>query len=321
LIKGVTRATIADYTTLAAIFETTGQAAYDGAISYLYNDTLQQAAATIATVEARHSAVLNLLINALPFGNKTSPLDDSLSPKTVTALITPIVGEACLANLTLPKVKLVLPTATNKLHSTPSLTNPSQKDLDANDIKVLQFALTLEHLEANFYSKFQGKFRDNNFARANYSGVRNYFNLIRAHEKAHVFFLSNVISSFGYFPVKRCSYNFTGIKTVQAYIEMASLLESTGVSAYDGAVSAIYDKGIKEAAATIATVEGRHASFLKVLLGNSTNNGTDVFPSSAFDTALTPSAIVALVTPLIKKCPRNQTIELPLYLTVPIKST
>jgi len=102
---------------------------------------------------------------------------------------------------------------------------------------------------------------------------------------------------------------------------MASLLESTGVSAYDGAVSAIYDKGIKEVAATIATVEGRHASFLKVLLGNSTNNGTDVFPSSAFDTALTPSAIVALVTPLIKKCPKNQTIELPLYLTVPIKST
>ncbi len=55
------------YVAVAQALENTGVMAYDGAIKLIENPDLQQAGATIATVEARHASYLNLLNRTVPF--------------------------------------------------------------------------------------------------------------------------------------------------------------------------------------------------------------------------------------------------------------
>ena len=55
------------YVAVAQALENTGVMAYDGAIKLIDSPDLQQAGATIATVEARHASYLNLLNGAVPF--------------------------------------------------------------------------------------------------------------------------------------------------------------------------------------------------------------------------------------------------------------
>ena len=121
--------------------------------------------------------------------------------------------------------------------------------------------------------------------------------MIEAHENTHVATLTAVISSRGGSPVPACTYNFTSIDSVLAYFETARILENTGVMAYDGAANTITDTTLQQVAATIVTVEARHAAFL-----NLANNGS-AFPDT-FDTAMPPSAIITavLATGLISSC-------------------
>lgn len=92
-----------------------------------------------------------------------------------------------------------------------------------------------------------------------------------------------------------CIYSFN-VQTVAQFVTAAQLFENTGVRAYTGAVDTISSETLLTVAATIATVEARHAAYLNVLVGQSP------FPNS-FDNATTPSNIVALITPYIQSCP------------------
>ena len=65
------------------------------------------------------------------------------------------------------------------------------------------------------------------------------------------------------------------------------------------------DSGVRQVAATIATVEARHAAYLNGL------NGDRPFPD-AFDTALSPAAIAQAVAPYIQDCDDFRNLELPL---------
>ncbi len=69
-------------------------------------------------------------------------------------------------------------------------------ELLQNDIVALNYALTLENLEAYFYNTY------NNYTQIDYdnAGIRakaTYFKLIQDHENAHVTFLTGVIESLG----------------------------------------------------------------------------------------------------------------------------
>lgn len=56
-----------EFIMVAMVLENTGVSAYDGAIGLVKNPDIIQAGASIATVEARHAAYLNLLNGAIPF--------------------------------------------------------------------------------------------------------------------------------------------------------------------------------------------------------------------------------------------------------------
>jgi len=187
--------------------------------------------------------------------------------------------------------------------SGPSESGPPPTELRSessgfSDVDILNFALTLEFLEATFYKIGLRKFNVGHFRRAGFHNakfVRDQFVHIGKDEATHVTALSGVIRQLGGRPVPPCDFDFRLVRRFEDFLAIARALEQTGVSAYDGAHALISDKTVLTAAATIATVESRHSSFLNIA-----NNGIPV--SESFDTALDGSAILALASPFIKRC-------------------
>ena len=257
----------------------------DGVLNTLSAPALQQAAATIATVEARHASYLSLLNQAIPFPNVLDPVK---SPAQVVTDISSILA-SCNNPSAIP---LQEPLQRSNLTSAHSETNDELQ----NDIAVLQYALALEHLESTFYNQYAG-ITSQEFQQAGYSSnTYDYIALIRSHESQHVQILSSVLKQLGATPVPACNYTFPPtISTVQ-FINYAAALENTGVSAYDGTVNAITNATLQQAAVQIATVEARHAAYLNNLLQQSP------FPN-ATDVAETPSQVAAIASQFISSCP------------------
>ncbi len=172
------------------------------------------------------------------------------------------------------------------------------------DLDVLQYALTLENLEAAFYTQGLAKFAAGDFNSSNF--VQNFgskvggnlygrLTEIRDHEQAHVVAISAVVKQLGGTPVPPCTYNF-GYKTADDFIMIGMALENTGVSAYDYAIGLLTNPDIIQAGATIATVEARHASYLNFL------NGTIPFPTP-FDQPKTMQEVLAIAGQFIVSCP------------------
>ncbi|MFB6303116.1 MAG: ferritin-like domain-containing protein [Haloferacaceae archaeon] len=155
---------------------------------------------------------------------------------------------------------------------------------ETSDVDVLNYALTLEHLEYAFYRDGLVKFDEADFNQAD--ALRGFgrrvrddvvpnFEDIRDHEGTHVDKLTSVVEDLGGTPVEEACYDF-GVDTADQFIAVAAVLENTGVSAYDGAIDLIDAAPLLQAGATIATVEARHAAYLNLLAGD------DPFPT-AFD--------------------------------------
>jgi rubrerythrin len=161
----------------------------------------------------------------------------------------------------------------------------------ADDIEVLNYALTLEHLEYAFYRDGVGLF---DFGTDGFGqSVNANLAAIRDHEGAHVQALTQVISSLGGSPVTEAAYDFgDAYSGIDAFLATAAALENTGVSAYDGAGQYISDTALLTAAGEIVAVEARHASYLNLI----TNEVP--FPA-AFETPLSPDEVLEIAGPFI----------------------
>jgi hypothetical protein len=172
-----------------------------------------------------------------------------------------------------------------------------------SDIGILNYALTLEHLEAAFYTQGLSRFSSSDFNNAAFASVLGtgtvggvYTNLgrIRDHEVAHVQALQSAIRGLGGTPAAPCTYNFQ-YNTPDQFLQVALALEETGVAAYNGALAMITSMALKAAGASIATVEGRHAAYLQLL------NNSIPFPK-AFDDAKMMREILAIASQFITAC-------------------
>lgn len=151
--------------------------------------------------------------------------------------------------------------------------------VSASDVAILNFALTLEYLEAAFYTEAvqKGKFS---------GAVGTFATVVQAHEAAHVAFLKGALGSKA---VKSPTFDFKGTTTDEAKFKAtAQVLEDTGVAAYLGQVGNIKSKKILGAAGSILPVEARHAGWIRDI------NGVSGAPA-AFQGAKTKNQILAAV--------------------------
>lgn len=136
----------------------------------------------------------------------------------------------------------------------------------ADDLDVVQYALTLEHLEYAFYRDGLQMFSKADFDDTYPSSLYTFLEAVRNHEGAHVEQLTAVVSQLGGEPVEEAKYDF-GYEDIEGFLKVAAVLENTGVSAYAGAAPFITDKDILAAALGIHSVEARHASYLNFRTG------------------------------------------------------
>jgi hypothetical protein len=145
------------------------------------------------------------------------------------------------------------------------------------DIGILNFALTLEYLEAAFYKgASEAGLALNNQGKA-------FLNRVTFDEMAHVEFLKAALGSNA---VTEPTFNFMGTnKSVDTFLKTSFTLENTGVHAYLGQVANIVKPKYLTAAGTIVTIEGRHAGVVGLLLEpEGEHNGELITPSGPFDT-------------------------------------
>ncbi len=154
------------------------------------------------------------------------------------------------------------------------------------DVDILNFALTLEYLEADFYTVKGRSLKLSGQAKA-------YAQQFGEEEAEHVTALIAAIKQLGGTAVKKPQFVFPA-SSESSFLALASVLENTGVGAYNGAAPSLQSKQVLAAAGGIVQIEARHAAAIDLLIGKSPT------PTEGFDTPLTKAQVLAKAGPLIK---------------------
>ena len=155
------------------------------------------------------------------------------------------------------------------------------------DVGILNYALTLEYLEAAFYNGAT-------LANLPLSAQANAFlKRTTKDENAHVAFLKKAL---GKKAAAEPKFDFKGTnKNAEMFMKTAQVLENTGVHAYSGQALNLKTPAYVKAAVSILTVEARHASVIGLLNEGASPSGTQIAPDGPFDTPLTASKVLAAV--------------------------
>jgi hypothetical protein len=156
----------------------------------------------------------------------------------------------------------------------------------SSDIDILNFALTLEYLETNFYTvkaKSVGLSGDG----------KKLAQLFGEQEAAHVDALTKAIKAAGGTPAAMPKFSFP-VTDQASFLGLAYVVENVGVGAYNGAGPSLKNVAYLAAAGSIVPVEARHAAAVGLLIHK------PVTPDGGFDKPLTKSQVLAKAGPLIK---------------------
>ncbi len=160
----------------------------------------------------------------------------------------------------------------------------SSSSSSSGDLAIVNYALTLEYLEAQFYAKV---IKSGLFTGKNLSVIKTF----GAEEAQHVIALKKVAGSLGT-PATEPTGKFP-IKNAAQVTELAGTVENLGAAAYLGQAPNIKSKEILAAALAIHTIEARHAATLNLVLKKSPT------PDGAFAKPMTMSQVLAVVKPFI----------------------
>jgi rubrerythrin len=149
-----------------------------------------------------------------------------------------------------------------------------------NDIAILNYALTLEYLEAAFYADA--------VKNAGLHGPAAAFaKQVAAAEKAHVDFLKQALASKA---VKSPRFDFgAATKSQDKFLQTAYVLENAGVQAYLGQAGNFKNPKFLLAAASILPIEARHAGPVGQLINK------NISPEGSFEVGLPMAAILKAV--------------------------
>ncbi len=180
-----------------------------------------------------------------------------------------------------------------------------KKSMFLNDFDILNFALNLEYLEAEFYSYAvygtgidaslfggdgtQGPTTGGRKVKFGDAKLEALAKEVAFDELSHVKFLRQGIVAFGGTPVAKPAINLNalnvGFDGPAGFLTLARAFEDTGVSAYGGAAKLISDPQILEYAGQILAAEAYHAGIFRYLLAKPTpgfaTDGKDQPPTTS----------------------------------------
>jgi hypothetical protein len=152
----------------------------------------------------------------------------------------------------------------------PSAAAPSA----ARDIRILNFLLLLEHLQSDFYSMAR--------ARSALRGeLAEFARVAGRQEREHV---ASLKSTLGPYAARRPRFDLRAAARPRSFGRIALALEELTAAAYIGQSANLTPTSIG-VVARIASVEGRHAAWIRDLLG-------ELPAPAAADTARAPAEIV-----------------------------
>lgn len=156
------------------------------------------------------------------------------------------------------------------------------KSFGKGDIGILNYALTLEYLEAAFYNEAAKNLKLK-------GAEAQFLSVVVKDENAHVKFLEKAL---GKKAAAEPKFNFgDATKDEETFLATAFVLENTGVAAYAGQGTNIKDADIVHAALSIHSIEARHAG----VVGQIIKGKKGIAPNGSFDEPLGASAILKAV--------------------------
>jgi hypothetical protein len=140
-----------------------------------------------------------------------------------------------------------------------ALATPGRADAAAaSDVAILNYALTLEYLQASFYTEAERL----GAIRGRLARIPRQLGSV---ERAHV---TAIKAALGRAAVKRPAFDFKGVTENQAkFLKTAVAFEDLGAAAYKAQAARIKSPALLAAAISIHSVEARHAAWMRFLAG------------------------------------------------------
>ena len=163
-------------------------------------------------------------------------------------------------------------------------TSMSSSSNATGDLGIVNYALTLEYLETQFYADVikSGLFKGQTLSVLKSFG---------AEEAQHVIALHKAAMSMGK-PAAKPTGKFP-LKDAASVVKLAATVENLEAAAYLGQPAAIQSKDVLAAALSIHSIEARHAATLNTLLKQSPT------PDGAFAKPMSMAQVLAVVKPFI----------------------
>jgi rubrerythrin len=167
-------------------------------------------------------------------------------------------------------------------------TMATKKAVPGRDLEIVQYALTLEHLETDFYNAVidSGVIKD--------MALADTAKMIRDNEQEHVDALTATVEKLGGKPMRPKTTFDAVLKGGQDMVlKTAATVENLGAAAYLGQAGRIHSKEILAAALAIHSVEGRHAAALNRVVGRT------IVPDGAFAKPASMAQVLPKVKPFL----------------------
>jgi hypothetical protein len=169
--------------------------------------------------------------------------------------------------------------------SSSASTTMSSSNGASPDLAIVNYALTLEYIESDFYDKVvaSGLFKGSQL---------DLLKAIQDHEHQHVTALTGAAMKLGGQPAAKPKTQFP-LKSARSVAKLAATVENLGAAAYLGQAAKIKSPEILAAALSIHSVEARHAAALNTLIGK------DPAPDGAFAVPASMADVLPKVKPFI----------------------